>query len=502
MPGTVLGTRGRRSPRGMEVDRAVSDVSLPAMRELQQLILRLNAGPDLGSTLRSVVDGVVEGLGFGVAVVNLVQDDGSVEVVTVAGPPEVSATLLGSTSDLATWQDEIDRSQPWGQLRYLPYTEEDTSGLTSWVPDTPVSTDPDAWHPLDTLFAPMYSVSGALVGVLSVDLPAHGRRPDAVQRALLEMYATQAGIAIDNARLVARVRASEESFRLAFENAPVGMSIVDFTPETAGRFLRVNEAMSRMLGFTRRQLETLSIRDITHPDDQHADRDVVGRVIDGEIERYQLEKRYLHAEGRVIWVSLQTNVVRDSSGTALYGISQFEDVSDRRAEHQELTRRARVDPLTGLLNRSGLTERLQEAIDAARRTAVPGAVLFCDLDAFKPVNDTLGHAFGDRVLAIVARRLDAQVRSGDTTARFGGDEFVIVADELSDDGVSELLARLRAAVAAPIDVDGTSVSLAVTVGRARVTGSPEETPDGLIAAADVDMYLRKPAARGADQPSR
>jgi diguanylate cyclase (GGDEF)-like protein/PAS domain S-box-containing protein len=480
----------------------VSDVSLPAMRELQRLILRLNAGPDLTTTLTAVVDGVVEGLGFGVAVVNLVQDDGTVEVVAVAGPSDVSSTLLGGISDIGTWQAEIERSQAWGSLRYVPYTEPDLSGLASWVPDIPVSDDPDAWHPMDALFAPMNSVSGSLVGILSVDLPEGGRRPDEVQRALLEMYATQAGIAIDNARLVSRVRASEESFRIAFENAPFGMSLVDFKPETAGRFLRVNEAMSRMLGRSRRQLESLSIRDITHPDDQAKDLEVVRRAIDGEIERYQLEKRYLHADGHAVWVSLQTSVVRDRAGKALYGISQFEDIGDRRAEHQELTRRARIDPLTGLLNRGALTERVQDAIDLARSEPRSGAVLFCDLDAFKPVNDTLGHAFGDQVLAIVARRLESQVRTGDTTARFGGDEFVIVAEDLSDDDMADLVERLRAAVAAPIDVGGTIINLAVTVGRVRVTGASCETPDGLIAAADADMYLRKADARSTDPTRR
>ena len=265
----------------------MSEVSLPAMQELQRLILRLNAGPDLAATLRAVVDGVVEGLGFGVAVVNLVHPDGTAEVVTVAGPPDVSATLLGTSSVVSTWQDEFDRAERWGALRYLAHTEPDNEAIASWVPDTPVSDEPDAWHPMDALFAPMYSVAGTLVGILSVDLPEGGRRPDEVQCALLEMYATQAGIAIDNARLVARVRASEESFRLAFENAPVGMSLVDFTPESSGRFLRVNEAMSRMLGRSRRELETLSIRDVTHPDDHAGDLDIVAKAVSGEIERYQ-----------------------------------------------------------------------------------------------------------------------------------------------------------------------------------------------------------------------
>jgi diguanylate cyclase (GGDEF)-like protein/PAS domain S-box-containing protein len=435
-------------------------------------------------------------------VVNLVHDDGNVEVVTVAGPPDVSKTLLGTTSHVEIWQEEIDRSQEWGSLRYLPFTEPDDSGLATWVPDTPVSDDPDAWHPLDALFAPMYSVAGTLVGILSVDLPVGGRRPDEIQLALLEMYATQAGIAIDNARLVSQVRASEESFRLAFENAPVGMSIVDLRPGNRGRFMRVNEAMCRTLGYSQRDLLERSAGDITHPDDRASDQDAIRRMMAGEQERYETEKRYLRHDGEPLWVSLHTSVVRDSDGRALYGISQFEDISDRRAERQELTRRARIDPLTGLLNRSALVERVQEAIATARRTERAGAVLFCDLDAFKPVNDTLGHAFGDQVLAIVARRLESQVRGGDTTSRFGGDEFVIVTDGLADDELEELVGRLKDSVAQPIVVHGTTVTLSVTVGRVRVNGTGSETAEGLVAAADVDMYLRKPGARSASSRQR
>jgi len=217
-------------------------------------------------------------------------------------------------------------------------------------------------------------------------------------------------------------------------------------------------------------------------------------VVRGDIDRYHLEKRYLRADGQPVWVSLQTSVVRDNTGTPLYGISQFEDVSDRRAEHQELTRRALVDPLTGLLNRASLEDRVEAAIHEARRTRRPGAVLFCDLDSFKPVNDTHGHAVGDQVLAIVAKRLESQVRARDTAARFGGDEFVLVADDLGGAMLDELVTRLREAVAAPIDVAGVSVGLSVTVGTVAVTGAQGETADSLVAAADVDMYGRKPGA--------
>jgi diguanylate cyclase (GGDEF)-like protein/PAS domain S-box-containing protein len=474
----------------------MTEVNLDALRNLQRLIGRLNAGADLAATLRAVVDGVVEGLGFGVAVVSLVHDDRTVEVVTVSGPQEVGDTLLGRRSPLDAWERAFDRSQVWGALRFEPHEMADEDDLPSWVPDVPVRDDADAWHPLDALYAPLFSISGDLVGILSVDLPEDGRRPGELQREMLEMYATQAGIAIDNARLAERLKASEESFRLAFENAPVGMSIVDFSPGRVGRFLRVNEAMCRMLGYSRRELQDRSIADITHPDHRDADQDVISRAVSGEIDRYQLEKRYIRADGQPVWVSLRTSVVRDSTGNALFGISQFEDVSDRRAEHQELTRRARIDPLTGLLNRFSLGDRVEEAIAEAKATERPGTLLFCDLDAFKPVNDTHGHAVGDQVLAIVARRLEAQVRSRDTVARFGGDEFVVVADDLGEPELADLIGRLQETVAAPIDVAGAVIELSVTVGTVPVTGSRDETADSLVAAADVDMYLRKKSTPG------
>ena len=469
----------------------MAELRLDALRTLQRLIGRLNAGPDLDTTLRAVVDGVVEGLGFGVAAVSLVHDDGTVEVVMVAGPPDVSEAILGSRSPLEKWQRAFDRAEAWGQLLFESHDKAADDDLPSWVPDIPVSDDPHAWHPLDALYAPLYSINGDLVGILSVDLPEDGRRPGPIQCELLDMYAVQAGIAIDNARLAERLRASEESFRLAFESAPVGMSIVDLDYDRPGRFRRVNEAMCRMLGYRRRELEAMQVADITHPDDQAADAEVFRRVHSGETDRYQVEKRYVRSDGRVVWVSLHTSVVRDSNGTALFGISQFEDIDDRIAEHRELERRASIDPLTGLLNRSELTDRVSASISDARASGRPGALLFCDLDAFKPVNDTYGHAVGDQVLAIIAKRLQAQVRNRDTVARFGGDEFVIVAEDLDGDMLDELIHRLQDAVAAPLDVTGVTVELSVTIGSAPITGAPSESPDGLIAAADTEMYVRK-----------
>jgi diguanylate cyclase (GGDEF)-like protein len=172
-------------------------------------------------------------------------------------------------------------------------------------------------------------------------------------------------------------------------------------------------------------------------------------------------------------------------------VVHFEDISDRRSAHLELTRRARLDPLTGLLNRAALLERVDDAIATARRSGEPGAVLFCDLDGFKPVNDTHGHAVGDKVLDVVARRLESQVRTQDTAARFGGDEFVVVADRLAGDDLADLVSRLQQAVSAPIDIAGTIVNVAMTIGHVTIDPDRQATPASLLESADAAMYRLK-----------
>ena len=234
----------------------MSDLSLLAIRDLQRLILRVNGGLDLATTLQAVADGVVEGLGFGVAVVNLVHDADFVQVVAVAGSEEATATL-GETGTLAGWAKALAAADKWGGLRFVPHDHFADDDLPTCVPDIPVSDDPEAWHPMDALFRPPESATGELIGILSVDLPIDGRRPGPLQQELLEMFAVQAALAIDNARLTdalhteqGRLRASEAAFRLAFEAGPVGMSVFDLRDEP-GRFLRVNNAMCRMLGYSR-----------------------------------------------------------------------------------------------------------------------------------------------------------------------------------------------------------------------------------------------------------
>ncbi|MEP6760369.1 MAG: diguanylate cyclase [Sporichthyaceae bacterium] len=476
-------------------------IGLSGLRQLYELIGALNHERSLDATLTRVVEGVVAGLGFGVAAVNVVQPDGSFETVAVAGSDDARQTLLGARAPANAFDVEFAVAEHWGSLRFVPHDRLPEGVATGWVPPadavaTTSSADGSiAWHPMDALFAPLRAPSGQLVGMLSVDLPEHGRRPAALQRELLEMFAVQAGIAIDNARLTEQLHASEEGFRLAFEGAGTGMSMFNLDPADRGRYLRVNDRLCAITGFTADQLLQRTVADITHPDDLETDRVAMAGAVGGTDDAYPVEKRYVRADGTHVWVSVTDSVIRTSTGRVIYGISQVEDITVRKAGEAELLRRAGNDPLTGLPNRSTLSARLTDAVERASATGEAGAVLFCDLDGFKAVNDRHGHDVGDRVLQIVAARLAENVRPGDLVARLGGDEFVVVAEQLSDGEAAGLARRLEDAVAETITVDATVLGLTVSVGTARLTGAAGMSD--VLRTADVAMFAVKGTRRAA-----
>lgn len=473
-------------------------VGLAALRDLQVLIARLNESNDLPQTLQSVVDGVVDGLGFGVAVVNLVRDDARLEVVAAAGSDQARAALLGRVGQRSDWDAVLAAAQSWGALRYLAHSaSQRIEKLPAWVPDVPAREEPDAWHPLDALFAPLRSPTGELVGVLSVDLPRDGRHPGAGQRDLLQMYAAQAGIAIDNARLTAQLRTesealreSEELFRRAFEDAPIGMSISDARPGQGGRYLQVNEALCEMLGYTAEQLLASDILEVTHPGDRADSKRVLEAAGAGQFRGTRLEKRYLRPDGSTCWALVSASMISDPEGRPLSMVSQVLDITHRKNRELQLTRQALHDPLTGLPNRLLLRQRLDHAVARAHRSGARAVVLFCDLDGFKEINDRHGHAAGDRLLIAIAHRLLVEVRSVDTVSRLGGDEFVVLLEDTTMAASAELLGRLDAALSAPVSYRNNRLAVSASVGVAEVNA---DTHDGeqVLRRADAEMYRAK-----------
>jgi diguanylate cyclase (GGDEF)-like protein/PAS domain S-box-containing protein len=313
------------------------------------------------------------------------------------------------------------------------------------------------------------------------------------------MFAAQAGVTIGNVRLAEelrveheRLQASEESLRLAFEGAGIGMAMITLSSEDAGRFLRVNEALARMTGHPVERLAAMRSIDLVHPGDRQAEAEAL-HAATTEVQRR--EQRIVTAGGATVWVRTTTAPVRAGATDVVSGFSQVEDITARKLAEEELVTAARRDPLTGLLNRTALVERLGSAIDRSRRSGRRGAVLFCDLDHFKGVNDEHGHEDGDVVLVAVAQRLGDQVRTVDTTARLGGDEFVVVVEDVDDVDLRQLIERIARALAEPIVLRGRPLPpLTISIG---ITTLAPDSPDveTLLRESDQAMYEAKAAGR-------
>lgn len=203
----------------------------------------------------------------------------------------------------------------------------------------------------------------------------------------------------------------------------------------------------------------------------------------------EITNRNKSGEIYIEWLTI--NCIRDKQGQVTNYIGVFSDVTRERRDAQNHAYLATHDPLTGLSNRLLLSDRLEHAINHARRFDTCIAVLFCDLDNFKPINDTYGHAAGDEILKAVALRLKHTLRSEDTICRFGGDEFVILVEELRDFAYLEkIVQKVMAITNDPISINETRVPIDMSVGVA-VYPDDAQDADGLIKQADNAMYVAK-----------
>jgi diguanylate cyclase (GGDEF)-like protein/PAS domain S-box-containing protein len=282
-----------------------------------------------------------------------------------------------------------------------------------------------------------------------------------------------------------------EVFRTAFDRAPIGVAIV--SPD--GRYRRVNPALCEFLGYSEGELLEKTWQDITDPDHLELDVDRTSKLLSGEITGYQLEKRYLHARGHLVWGQLSATLVRDSDENPLYFVCQIQDITDRKVTEEKLIEQALHDPLTGVANRLLFMDRLTLALARADRNVSPVAVLFLDLDLFKEVNDRFGHRAGDQVLINTAKRIQSIVRPSDTVARLGGDEFAILCEDMKSEQDAVLIAeRLGREFTAPIPVDGGETRVTASIGIA--FAQEGDDPDTLLRHADAAMYSVKEGGRG------
>jgi diguanylate cyclase (GGDEF)-like protein/PAS domain S-box-containing protein len=204
-----------------------------------------------------------------------------------------------------------------------------------------------------------------------------------------------------------------------------------------------------------------------------------------------LETQRRHRDGRLLDVALTVSPVYDAASNLVGASAIARDITERKQMQHALEHQALHDALTGLPNRALAADRLQHAVVASARTESPVAVLFLDLDNFKNINDGTGHQTGDTVLVEVARRLACSVRPGDTVARFGGDEFVILCEGADEDAASAVANRCLASLSDPIVVDGRAIYVSASLG---IAVSPPLDASDLLRFADAAMYDAK--ARG------
>ncbi len=309
-----------------------------------------------------------------------------------------------------------------------------------------------------------------------------GRLADTALRLVL----AQAAALLETEELAARVRAqdellldrldqlraSEQALTVAFEESVVGMAMVSLDPEAPGRYLRVNDALCRLTGYSREELLTRPFEEQTHPEDRGPTASAMRRALAGRRTPFRTEKRFVRADGSTCWVRVTATPLFDAADRPLYVLGQVEDLSQRAEHDVELA--ARLDPLTGPLNPAALEQGLVETVQRAHRIGTGCAVLVAELAGWDEVTagpDDSGW-LADQLQVALARRLQTTLRGSDVISRVGDNQFVIIAEEVGAEQVEAVAARLEQALAAPEIIDGQEFSMSAHLGLSVLSGDP------------------------------
>ena len=288
------------------------------------------------------------------------------------------------------------------------------------------------------------------------------------------------------------LRASEERFRLIAENA--ADVVYRFSVGDTPHFDYVNPAVEAQLGYTPQDFydDPSLIIKVTHDDDVDLVRALGYQGVD---EMRSMQLRMVRRDGTQIWTEHKVVPLRNSSGEVIAATGIAGDVTALKVKEAFLSHRALHDALTGLPNRVLLLDRLEAALARIRRHRSYLAVLYLDLDRFKTVNDNLGHEVGDRLLQVVAERLQQTLRPSDSVARLGGDEFAAVLADLHDPSEAMQVAeRVLAVIAEPVDVGDSPLVTTISIGIVG-TDDGDATAGELLRRADFAMYTAKDRGR-------
>jgi diguanylate cyclase (GGDEF)-like protein/PAS domain S-box-containing protein len=288
-------------------------------------------------------------------------------------------------------------------------------------------------------------------------------------------------------------------FEATFAGALTGMLLVDID----GRIVDSNPAMHELLGYSSQELQGRVVAEFVHPEDRPHAAAAYGRMIERDEESLRLDSRLVRRDGEVRCVEAGVSLVRDPGGRPSFAIGMIQDVTQRKEAEAALVAQSELneyqalhDTLTGLANRTLFRDRVEQAVKTARRTASRVAVLVMDLDRFKEINDSLGHAAGDALLIELSKRLEDELRASDTVARLGGDEFgLLLPDTTVPDDALTVAEQARKTIERPVVVQGLPLSVEASIGIALYPDHGEDVGT-LLQRADAAMYKAKKESSG------
>lgn len=261
--------------------------------------------------------------------------------------------------------------------------------------------------------------------------------------------------------------------------------------DEAGRFIDVNPACLKVWGYTPEELKGFAFEKLIHPDDIERTNETARSIISGVAVK-DFENRYLCKDGSVVdmlWSAHWSGIEK-----SMFCVAR--DVTERKAVQEKLRTQAMFDSLTGQMNRAAVIACLAQEIERSARELQPLSIVLIDLDHFKQVNDTHGHAAGDAVLKETAQRMKNSMRGYDKVGRYGGEEFLIVAPGCSSENVLTLAERVRHAIGnAPIDIGEKTLQMSCSLGAAVMPTVAKEGIDAFIARADEALYCAKANGR-------
>jgi diguanylate cyclase (GGDEF)-like protein len=506
---------------------------------------------DLVRALDRIAAVLAEALGYRTVAVNLHRpqwDD--FEAVTVHGSEAARTALLGQASSWEHWAPFIATRFERRGAHHVPAgaLAGRLDGMAIYTPPGPPSDAPGRWDPDDLLVAVLRRANGDVLGILCIDEPLDGRRPGDDDLDRLVSMAQVAALAVEQAQDARR----DAGHRAALEHLLSVSSRIADQRSRGGVLDAVCAGINDALGFRRVAVLLAEDGGLLRPaatagwtlhdpvfvhtaytlqqlapvmqpvHDRHGcfllEREEAEGLLDLQAtvyrsqcngrgpyawERHWLLVPLMGAEGEprgVIWVDDPADRLLPGR-ERLQALRLFADQAaaalDAARDFEATTHRADHDPLTGLANRATLAERLRHALQRVKRSGTSVAVLFIDLDNFKHANDTLGHSAGDELLRVTAARIDEDLRPGDTVARFGGDEFVAICEDVSGaDEAMEVAERLRTLLAEPIPLAAGVANVTASIGVA-LPDRPDRSAEALLQAADRAMYEAKAAGRDA-----